>query len=162
MAKKMRGFILLVIIAILVTTGMIIFVERQSDDQSATEQEIVLLFDNWNQALQAGDPHKVAVLYADRSLLLPTLSSKLRVTPKEKEEYFSHFLEKRPSARVDFRQIAIGADMAVDSGLYTFNFAKTGELVKARYSFTYKRDGKRWLIINHHSSLVPEGNNRSD
>jgi uncharacterized protein (TIGR02246 family) len=122
----------------------------------ADEAEIAGLFDRWNQALQTGDVSKVVALYAENSILLPTLSDKPRLTPAEKEEYFRHFLEKRPSASIDMRQIQIGCDMAVDSGLYTFTFAKTGETVSGRYSFTYRRDGSRWLIVSHHSSLMPE------
>ena len=122
----------------------------------ASETEIAALFDHWNQALQTGDPHKVVALYAEKSILLPTMSNKPRLTPAEKEAYFSHFLEKRPSARIDLREIEIGCDMAVDSGLYTFTFAKTGEVVSGRYSFTYRWDGSQWLIVSHHSSMMPE------
>lgn len=121
-----------------------------------SESEIAALFDRWNQALQTGDPGKVAALYAERSTLLPTLSNKPRSTPAGKEDYFRHFLERRPSARIDFREVEIGCDMAVDSGLYTFTFAKTGEVVSGRYTFTYKWDGSQWLIVSHHSSLMPE------
>lgn len=120
------------------------------------ETEIAALFDRWNQALQTGDARKVVMLYAEKSILLPTLSNKPRLTFAEKEEYFRHFLEKGPSARIDLREIEIGCDMAVDSGLYTFTFAKTGETVGGRYSFTYRWDGLRWSIVSHHSSLMPE------
>jgi hypothetical protein len=44
----------------------------------------------------------------------------------------------------------------MDAGLYTFVFAKTGSKVKARYSYTYRWDGSRWLITSHHSSAMPE------
>ena len=121
-----------------------------------SEAEIAALFDRWNQALQTGDISKVVALYAERSILLPTLSNKPRLTSAEKEDYFRHFMEKRPSARIDLREIEVGCDMAVDSGLYTFTFAKTGEVVSGRYSFTYRRAGSQWLIISHHSSLMPE------
>jgi uncharacterized protein (TIGR02246 family) len=121
-----------------------------------TEQEIASLFDRWNQSLQTGDPQKVIANYAERSILLPTLSSKPRLTPEEKADYFHHFLENQPSGKITMRQIQIGRDMAVDTGLYTFYFARTGKKVEARYSFTYRWDGKQWLIISHHSSAMPE------
>ena len=124
--------------------------------EPTSEAKIAALFDRWNQALQTGDPHKVVALYAEKSILLPTLSNKPRLTPAEKEDYFSHFLEKRPFGRIDLREIEIGNDMAVDSGLYTFTFNKTGEVVSGRYSFTYRWDGSQWLIVSHHSSLMPE------
>ena len=121
-----------------------------------SEAEIAALFDRWNQSLQTGDPGKVVANYAERSILLPTVSNKPRLTPAEKEDYFRHFLKKHPSGKIDLRQIEIGCNMAVDSGLYTFTFAKTGEVVSGRYSFTYRWDGSQWLIISHHSSAMPE------
>ena len=121
-----------------------------------TEQEIAALFDRWNESLKSGDPQKVVANYAEHSILLPTLSNKPRLTPAEKADYFHHFLENQPAGTIDMRQIQIGDDMAVDTGLYTFHFAKNGDEVKARYSFTYRRDGKQWLIISHHSSAMPE------
>ena len=123
---------------------------------ATTEQEIAALFDRWNQSLQTGDPQKVVANYAERSIFLPTVSNKPRLTPADKADYFHHFLKNQPSGEINMRQIEIGGNMAVDSGLYTFYFAKTGEKVRARYSFTYRWDGKQWLIISHHSSAMPE------
>lgn len=124
--------------------------------QGPTEQEIASLFDRWNVSLQSGDPRQVVANYAERSILLPTLSDKPRFTRTEKEDYFHHFLENQPFGEIIVRQIQIGHDMAVDTGLYTFHFAKTGDRFRARYSFTYGWDGKQWLIISHHSSGMPE------
>jgi uncharacterized protein (TIGR02246 family) len=124
--------------------------------KATSEQEIAALFDRWNQSLQTGDPHKVVANYAERSILLPTVSNTPRLTPAEKEDYFHHFLENRPSGKIDRRFIEIGCNSAVDAGLYTFTFAKTGKTVSARYSYTYRWDGKRWLITSHHSSAMPE------
>jgi uncharacterized protein (TIGR02246 family) len=122
----------------------------------ASKAEIAALFDRWNQMLQTGDPSQVVALYAEKSILLPTLSNKPRLTPSEKEDYFRHFLKKHPFARIDLREIEIDGNMAVDSGLYTFTFAGTDKVVRARYSFTYRWDGSRWLIVSHHSSVMPE------
>jgi hypothetical protein len=78
------------------------------------------------------------------------------LTPGEKEDYFQHFLENRPSGRIDLRHIELGCNSAVDAGLYTFTFAKTGAVVSGRYSYTYRWDGRQWLITSHHSSAMPE------
>jgi uncharacterized protein (TIGR02246 family) len=124
---------------------------------AATEQEIAGLFDRWNQSLQTGDPHRVVANYAERSILLPTVSDKPRVTAAEKVDYFEHFLEKQPSGKINFSFIEIGCNSAFDAGLYTFTFKKTGASVAARYTYTYGWDGKQWLITSHHSSAMPEG-----
>ncbi|MBW1784040.1 MAG: DUF4440 domain-containing protein [Deltaproteobacteria bacterium] len=120
------------------------------------ESEIAAPFDRWNQSLQTGDPRNVVANYAERSILLPTVSNKPRLTPAEKADYFHHFLENRPSGKIDLRFIEIGCNTAVGAGLYTLTFAKTGEKVSGRYSFTYRWDGSKWLITSHHSSLMPE------
>jgi hypothetical protein len=114
------------------------------------------LFDRWNDSLQTGDPDQVVANYAVRSILLPTVSNQPRLTPEEKKEYFESFLKDRPSGKIDFRFVEIGCNSAVDAGLYTFTFATTGAVVPARYTYTYKWDGKKWLITSHHSSVLPE------
>lgn len=124
--------------------------------KATSVQEIASLFDRWNHALQTGDPHEVVANYAELSILLPTVSNKPRVTAAEKEDYFHHFLENQPAGKINFRMIEIGCNTAVDSGLYTFTFHTTGDQVSARYTFTYKWDGKQWLITSHHSSAMPE------
>jgi uncharacterized protein (TIGR02246 family) len=123
---------------------------------ATTEQTIASLFDRWNNSLQTGDPRKVVANYAPKSVLLATLSNRPRLTPEDKEDYFRHFLEDRPSGRIDSRTIQIDCTTAVDVGLYTFTFARTGAQVKARYTYTYKWDGRQWLITSHHSSAMPE------
>ncbi|MDR6390962.1 SgcJ/EcaC family oxidoreductase [Paraburkholderia phenoliruptrix] len=127
-----------------------------SSCKATTNEEIAALFDRWNQSLQTGDPHKVVANYAERSILLATVSNQPRLTVAEKEDYFHHFLQDRPSGKIDFRFIELGCNSAVDAGLYTFTFARSGAVVKARYTYTYRWDGRQWLITSHHSSAMPE------
>jgi hypothetical protein len=101
--------------------------------KATSEQEVAALFDRWNQSLQTP-----------------------RLDPAQKQDYFEHFLENKPFGRIDSRTIEIGCTTAVDAGLYTFTFAKTGAVVKARYTYTYKWNGNQWLITSHHSSAMPE------
>ena len=124
--------------------------------KAADDKEIAALFDRWNQSLQTGDPNKVVANYAAKSVLLATVSNTPRLDAAQKEDYFKHFLENKPFGRIDSRTIEIGCTTAVDAGLYTFTFAKTGAVVKARYTYTYKWDGSQWLITSHHSSAMPE------
>ncbi|MNS98387.1 Calcium/calmodulin dependent protein kinase II Association [compost metagenome] len=129
---------------------------RTESCKATSEQEIAALFDRWNRSLQTGDPHKVVANYAERSILLPTVSNKPRLTVAEKEDYFHHFLKDGPSGKIDFRSIELRCNSAVDSGLYTFTFARTGVVVKARFTYTYHWSGAQWLITSHHSSAMPE------
>jgi uncharacterized protein (TIGR02246 family) len=122
---------------------------------ASSEKDIAALFDRWNESLKTGDPHKVAANYAPKSVLLATVSNKPRFTYAEKEDYFHHFLQNQPEGRIDSRTIELDCNTAIDEGLYSFYFKKTGATVKARYTFTYKWDGKQWLITSHHSSTLP-------
>ncbi|MDR6855664.1 SgcJ/EcaC family oxidoreductase [Variovorax guangxiensis] len=124
--------------------------------KTTSEQEVAALFDRWNQSLQTGDARKVVANYAEKSVLLATVSNTPRLNAAQKQDYFEHFLENKPFGRIDSRTIEIGCTTAVDAGLYTFTFAKTGAVVKARYTYTYKWNGSQWLITSHHSSALPE------
>ncbi|QNM97957.1 DUF4440 domain-containing protein [Chitinimonas koreensis] len=124
--------------------------------RATSEQEIAALFDRWNRSLQTGDPHQVVANYAERSILLPTVSNTPRFTAAEKEDYFHHFLANKPSGQINLRMIELGCNTAWDAGLYTFTFGTTGQVVKARYTYTYRWDGKQWQITSHHSSAMPE------
>lgn len=126
--------------------------------QATTEQEIADLFERWNRSLQTGDKQQVVANYAEHSVLLPTVSNKPRLTAAEKADYFQDFLKNKPVGKIDSRTIEIGCNTAVDTGLYTFTYGTTGAQVKARYTYTYKWNGKQWLITSHHSSAMPEKN----
>ncbi|WP_226346156.1 hypothetical protein [Agilicoccus flavus] len=124
--------------------------------RATNEKEIARLFDRWNASLATGRADTVVRRnYAPGSVLLPTLSNVPRDTPEEQRDYFTHFLAGRPTGRIVSRHIDIDCRTAVDAGLYTFTFGD-GRVVPARYTFTYRWTGHRWLITSHHSSAMPE------
>jgi uncharacterized protein (TIGR02246 family) len=118
-------------------------------------QEIAALFDRWNTSLKSLNPVKVNANYTDNAILLATISNKPRVNSAERIAYFKDFLSKHPVGKIDSRTIKIGCNKAIDTGLYTFTL-KDGKKVHARYTFTYRWDGRKWLISSHHSSVLPE------
>ena len=120
-----------------------------------SENEIVLLFDEWNRALQSGNPQEVASLYQGDAILLPTVSNRVRHNREEIEDYFVHFLERGPEGKIDESNVRTFGQVAINSGVYTFTFSD-GCAVQARFSFVYRWNGKRWMIVEHHSSRMPE------
>jgi len=119
------------------------------------KQIIEQLFEEWNAALQTGDPKEVAKLYEYNAILLPTVSNKVRHNHEEIEDYFVNFLAKGPKGQIDEANIRTFGDVAINSGVYTFTFAD-GQSVTARYTYVYRWNGQDWKIVEHHSSQLPE------
>lgn len=117
-------------------------------------------FDVWNAALKTGNAEKVAALYCESGgVLIPTLSNSIRSNHREIADYFEHFLQLKPVGQIDKAYIRVlGANTAVNSGLYTFHVVKDGkpEEVHARYTFVYQKQHGKWCIMEQHSSAMPE------
>jgi uncharacterized protein (TIGR02246 family) len=114
----------------------------------------------WAQALGQDDPDKVLPLYSDDAVLWGTLSPKLRADRSALRDYFITAFKVLPGLKVEFgdQLIRVYGDTAVNSGYYTFSYVKDGEAktFPARYSFTYVKNGEHWLIVDHHSSAMPQ------
>ncbi|WP_128433733.1 SgcJ/EcaC family oxidoreductase [Streptomyces cyaneus] len=127
-----------------------------------TKKQVAALFDEWNAALKTQDPEKVADLYWDDAVLLPTLSNQVRADRESRIDYFEHFLANKPvGTKIETHINVLDSNSVLDAGLYEFALTDhdTGKksIAKARYTYEWeKRDGE-WKIVNHHSSLMPEG-----
>jgi len=132
---------------------------QPKQDTKPTAEQIKALFADWNAALATGDPQKVADRYAPNAVLLPTVSNKVRSSRAEIVDYFEHFLQNRPSGTIlDSHVAVLNTDDAIDAGTYRFALTKDGKpaTVDARYTFVYEKIDGKWLIVNHHSSAMPE------
>ena len=144
------------------TIGTVAATAGHQPAPKASKTQIAGLFNTWNKTLKTGDPEKVADLYAKDAVLLPTVSNKVRTDRAGIVDYFQHFLENKPvGKKIQTIVNVLDDNSAIDTGVYEFTLTdhETGEksVVKARYTYEYeKRDGK-WLIVNHHSSKMPEG-----
>lgn len=127
---------------------------------STAKQQVEAAFAAWLKAVSTGSPDAVEKLYTKDAVLLPTLAPAVHNTPALRHEYFVMFTGKKNlKGTVDESHIRVFSDMAVNSGLYTFTFENAdGETVSvpARYSFVYHKTPQGWLIVDHHSSLVPK------
>ena len=117
------------------------------------------LFTEWNAALATGDPRKVADRYAADAVLLPTVSNQVRTDRAGIVDYFTHFLRNKPQGEIKQSTVdLLDLTTAIDTGVYVFTLDQDGkkQQVEARYTFVYELRGGRWLIVNHHSSVMPE------
>lgn len=113
----------------------------------------------WAQGLGEDDPEMVLPFYSDDAVLWGTLSPTVRSDRAALRDYFVTAFKVLPSLKVTFgdQLIRVYGNAAVNTGYYTFSYAKDGETknLPARYSFTYIKNGARWLIVDHHSSAMP-------
>ena len=119
------------------------------------KNEVMALFDEWNDALKTGDPETVANLYAEGAILLPTMSNEVRHDHEEIKDYFVHFMAKNPVGKILEGNVRDFGELVINSGIYEFTF-QDGSAVKARFTFAYKLVNDCWMIIEHHSSQMPE------
>jgi uncharacterized protein (TIGR02246 family) len=131
-------------------------------DKEPSEQEIAALFDEWNAALGTGDAEVVADRYAPDGVLLPTVSKQVRTDRDGIVDYFEHFQENDPvGEKTETIVTVLDETSAVDAGTYVFTLTdpESGEVreVEARYTYVYEKIDGDWLIINHHSSVMPAG-----
>jgi hypothetical protein len=115
--------------------------------------------DKWTTVFAENSPDAMMALYAKDAVLWGTLSPTVRSDPAALKAYFVGAFQALPKATVKFgdQLIRVYGDTAVNTGYYTFSYAKDGETrsIPARYSFTYVKDGDDCKIVDHHSSAMP-------
>lgn len=133
---------------------------RAEPPSAAAKAEVARQFAVWNAALQTREAQKVAALYCEPGgVLIPTLANRVRSTRAEIADYFMHFLELKPSGRIDQSFVRLlGPDAAINAGLYTFHLTEHGVAkdVQARFTFVYAKQHGHWCIMEQHSSAMPE------
>ncbi len=123
------------------------------------KEDVAAASQSWARGLGEDDPDKVLPFYSGDAVLWGTLSPTVRADQAALRDYFVTAFRVLPGLKVAFgdQLIRVYGGTAVNTGYYTFSFAKDGEAktLPARYSFTYVKNGDRWLIVDHHSSAMP-------
>ena len=121
--------------------------------------EIESALNSWCSAVKTRVPENVVEHYAEDGVLWGTVSPVIRPGHELIREYFIHFLSKEDiQGEVTDQNIRVYGDIAINSGSYIFSWKAKGSPVsaEARFSFVYKKDNGKWLIVDHHSSFKPE------
>ena len=114
----------------------------------------------WVEAFNSRDPQRIVARYAPTAVLWGTTATTIATTPEQIWNYFKD-AGQRPSTRVtiDSTHARTFGDVAVISGAYTFADVQAGvasNVRPARYTIVLQKIGGAWLIVDHHSSRVPQ------
>ena len=142
---------LLVLVSSLVLFAVDAFADPKDDIAAATTKLA--------EAFGQNDPDKVLALYATDAVLWGTTSPKVRADRAAVRDYFVGVFKAVPGVKLSFGQqlIRIYGTTAINTGSYTFSYAKDGEtkMIPARYSLMFVQVGQDWMIVDHHSSAMP-------
>jgi uncharacterized protein (TIGR02246 family) len=130
-----------------------------SNALAGPKEDVEAAVAKWTEIFAHNNPDTISALYAKDGVLWGTLSPTVRSDPGTINAYFVAAFNALPKATVKFgdQLIRVYGDTAINNGYYTFSYTKDGETksIPARYSFTYKKEGNDWLIVDHHSSAMP-------
>ena len=130
------------------------FAGESADD--AVAAQVAAATAEWISTFNTRDAARISALYAPDAILWGTVSRTLRTTPGEILEYFEESSATRPNLRIILGEyhVRLFGDIAINSGYYSSHNPIEGKdvVIPMRFTFTYRRQGARWLIVNHHSS----------
>lgn len=111
----------------------------------------------WMEAFNAGSLSGITGLYDPQAVLWGTTATDLIDSPAGVIAYFERVLAMRPAPSVKLgpQRLRVFDDMALVSGHYDLQLG--GQRLPARFSMALRRSTDRWLIVDHHSSLLPAG-----
>ncbi len=118
------------------------------------------LLENWINEVNGGDLNRLVNLYSMDAILFATFDEQPLDTPDLIRGYFKNFLSREGAGvKLDSSVVhnsELGENCHSSTGLYTFFFIESGQLVrqKARFTFIFTINESR-SILHHHSSVIP-------
>ena len=123
------------------------------------KSEIMAATQAWVAAFNACDAGAAGALYHPEAVLWGTVAPTIISTPVGIRQYFERVCSASPQPKVAMGEqlVRTFAEVGFNSGYYTFTVFPGGQARQspARYSFAYRKTDGRWLIVDHHSSVLP-------
>ena len=131
-----------------------------TDPITSDHKAIARAMDAWGHAFTLETTDRIVDLYAADASLWGTLSPQQRTDTESIRDYFENaFTYEKRSVVFTSSHIRCFGDMAVSSGACTYSLEKDSErlTLPARFTLVYARRNGQWLIVEHHSSVLPDG-----
>lgn len=109
----------------------------------------------WVSAFNDSSPARLAALYDSTAVLWGTVSPTLIATPEAVRSYFDIACTTQAGVRVTVTEVISRTEDNVAMLAGGYSFSRDGALFPARFTFVLIRRGETWLIMQHHSSLLP-------
>lgn len=131
-------------------------VAQAQEQDPAVAEAVADATKEWISTFNTRDPARISALYAPDAILWGTVSKTIRTTHEEILEYFTESATKRPNLRMFLGEyhVRVYGDLGSCSGYYTSRNPVDGQevVIPMRFTFVFRREGERWMIVNHHSS----------
>jgi uncharacterized protein (TIGR02246 family) len=127
------------------------FADTAQDVEAATQQ--------WIGAFNRKSTSDIVALYAKDAVFFGTTSPIIRDTPELVRDYFKSLATLGNSTiAMGEHRVQVFGDVAINTGFYTRTSVQDGKEVKnpARFTFVYQLRQGKWMIVEHHSSALPE------
>jgi hypothetical protein len=128
-----------------------VFADTAKDVEATTQQ--------WIAAFNRKSTTEIVALYAKDAVFFGTTSPILRDTPELVRDYFKNIGSLGNSTiALGEHRVQVFGDVAINTGFYIRTAMQDGKEVKnpARFTFVYQLRQGKWIIVEHHSSAVPE------
>jgi uncharacterized protein (TIGR02246 family) len=124
-----------------------------------TTTDVVAATQSWINAFNRKNAKDIVALYAPDAVFFGTSSPVLRDKPELVWDYFKGVGDLGDfSIAMGEHRVQVFGEMAINTGYYTRTTTVDGKPVQnpARFTFVYQKRGGRWMIVEHHSSALPQ------
>lgn len=134
--------------------------EAANDNQpDSFKKSVVAALDEWKKGLLSGKAENVVNKFAKDSILYATLANEPLKTTEQLTKYFEGLQAKKDlNVKVTELNTQVFGNVAINSGLWTFSFKDESDKevqVPARFNMVYEKQNGNWMIVNMHSSKLP-------
>lgn len=126
------------------------FADTAKDVEATTQQ--------WIAAFNRKSATDIVALYAKDAVFFGTTSPILRDTPALVQDYFKNIGNAGDSTiSMGDHRVQVFGNVAINTGFYTRSSTQDGKVVQnpARFTFVYQLRQGKWVIVEHHSSVLP-------